>query len=157
MSLNLVIIGIFFTAFILIASLYRNSTLDKLSLLDGEKILFEESSVKVEQGGPARSVIFVNCIVRMTNMRIVIAQKMLLSGKYALRHLILYNRLSDSTDIKTSLSKGCLNITITKSDLKISEEDGACIVSIEIPGSALTQNQFIKYKTSGKEYYMNIV
>lgn len=156
MSLNLVIIGIFFTALFLIACLYRNSTLDKLSSLAGEKILFEENGVSVEQGGSARSVIFINCIVRITNMRIVIAQKMLLSGKYALRHVILYNRSSDSTDLKTSLSKGYLDIAISKPDLAITNGDGACLIRIAIPGSALTKNQYIKYKTSGEEYYLNL-
>ncbi len=153
MSLNIVIIGIFFAVLLVIALLYRNSTLDKLPLLTGEKILFEEGRVRVEQGGSSRSVIFINCIVRLTNMRIVIAQKMLLSGKYALRHVVLYTRTADSISLGSALKKGYLSFAVTETDLKVIEEDERCIITIEIPASALTKNQFIRYRTSGKEYY----
>jgi len=153
MSVNLIIIGIFCVLLIMITFLYRNSTLDKLPLLPGEKILFEEGEVRVEQSGSPRSVIFINCIVRVTDKRIIIAQKMLLSKKYALRHVITYNGLTDTTDLKISLKEGYLNMTVEKSDVKISDADGIWTVRINIPESALTRNQFIAYKTTGKEYY----
>ncbi len=156
MSIQLIIIGIFFIALIVIMILYRNSTLDKLPLMTDEKIVFEESNVRVEQGGSPRSVIFINCIVRITDRRIIIAQKMLLSKKYALRHVIEYNGFSDSTDLKTTLAKGYMNITISKDDIKIIDTDGVYTVRIDIPDSALTRKQFITYKTSGKEYYLTL-
>jgi len=157
MSVNLIVFVIFCAALIAIAVLYRNSTLDKLPLLTGEKILSEESSVRVEQGGSGRSVVFTNCIVRVTDKRIIIAQKMLLTKKYALRHVITYNGLSDSTDLKSTLKKGYLLMTVSKQDMKISEAEGKSTVSIEIPESALTGNQFITYRTAKKEVYLNIV
>jgi hypothetical protein len=157
MSVNLIITGIFCVLLIMAAFLYRNSTLDKMPLLPGEKILFEEGGVRVEQSGSPRSVIFINCIVRVTDMRIIIAQKMLLSKKYALRHLIAYNGLSGSTDLKTSFKQGYLNIAVTKSDVKISDAGGICTVSINIPETALTQNQYITYKTSGGKYYSGLI
>ncbi len=157
MSIHLIIIGIFFAALILVMIFYRNSTLDKLLSLPGEKILFEESGVRVEQSGSPRTVIFINCIVRLTDRRIVTAQKMLLSKKYALRHVINYYGLSDTTDLKTSFKKGYLNMTVSKSEVAISDTDGGCSVRIDIPDSALTKNQFITYKTSGREFYSNIL
>jgi len=157
MPINMIIIIIFFVALVFVALLYRNSTLDKLPLLTGEKVLFEENGVRVEQGGSPRSVIYINCIIRITDMRIIIAQKMLLSGKYALRHVFLFSGLSDSTDLKTTLSKGYLNMTIHKSDVKVSDSDGTCIIRIDIPASALTRNQYITYKTSGRDYYLNLL
>jgi len=156
MSINLLVIIIAGVVFILIALLYRNATLDKLPFLSGEKILYEENGVRVEQSGSPRSVIFINCMVRVTDKRIIIAQKMLLSKKYALRHVITYNGQSNAADLKASLKKGYLNILISKSDMKIEEGGGTCIVKINIPESALTKNQYISYKTSGKEYYPDL-
>jgi len=157
MSINLIIIIISIVLFTLIALLYRNATLNKVPLLTDEKVLFEENGVRVEQSGSPRSVIFINCIVRVTDRRIIIAQKMLLSKQYALRHVIVYSGLSDYTDLKTSLKKGYLNLTVSKSDIKIDDAGGKCIVRIDIPESSLTRNQFITYATSGKEYYENIL
>lgn len=156
MSLNIIIIGIFLIALVSIAVLYRNSTLDKLPLMTGEKILFEEGRVRVEQGGSPRSVVFINCIVRVTNLRIVIAQKMLFSGKYALRHVIFFDETADSTDLKSTLQKGYLNMAVSKADLKLNDAEGECVVRIDIPKSALTGNQYITYKTSMKEKYRNL-
>lgn len=157
MSINLIVIIISVLLFILIAVFYRNTTLDKLQFLSGEKIVYEESGVRVEQSGSPRSVIFINCIVRITDRRIIIAQKMLLSSKYALRHVIVYNGLNNSTDLKTTLKKGYLNIAVSKSDVKVDDTGGTCIVRINIPESALTKNQYITYKTGDKEFYLNLL
>ena len=157
MSISLILTGIFCIALVLIVTLYRNSTLDKLTLLNGEKFLFDESNVRVEQSGSPRSVVFINCIVRVTDKRIVIAQKMLLSKKYALRHVIQYDGISDSTNLKTSLKKGYLIMAVKKSDIKISDKNGAGAVRINVPESALTRNQFIIYKTLEMEQYLNII
>ncbi len=157
MSINLIVIIISVALFILIAVFYRNTTLDKLPLLNGEKVIFEESGVRVEQSGSPRSVIFINCIVRVTDKRIIIAQKMLLSKQYALRHVITYSGSSGKTDLKALLKKGYLNIEISKSDLKIKIDREICTVRIDIPESALTKNQYITYRTSGKDCYLNLV
>jgi len=156
MSANLIVIVIATVVFILIAFFYRGASLDKLPELPGEKALLEENGVRVEQSGSPRSVIFMNCIVRVTDRRIIIAQKMLLSNKYALRHVIVYNGLNNSTDLKTSFKKGYLNIAVTKSDVKLDDAGGTCTVRINIPESALTKNQYITYKTGGKEFYLNL-
>lgn len=157
MSINLIVIIISVLLFILIAVFYRNTTLDKLQFLSGEKIVYEESGVRVEQSGSPRSVIFINCIVRVTDKRIIIAQKMLLSKQYALRHVILYNGLYGITNLGTSLKKGYLNIVISKADINIGEKGGACTVRINIPESVLTKNQYISYKTGGMDYYSGII
>ncbi len=147
MSVNLIIILIFSVLLVIVVFFYRNSTLEKLPSLTGEKILFEESGIRVEQGGSPRSVIFINCIVRVTDKRIIIAQKMLLSKKYALRHVIFYKGTSDSTDLNSTLVKGYINMVIKKSDIKLSVFDGVCTVKIDIPQSLITGNQYIAYKT----------
>ena len=90
MSINTVIIFCFILMLIVIAVLYRDSTLDKLEVLAGESALFEEQGVRVEQSGSPRSTVFFNCIVRVTDMRIIIAQKILLRKKHVLRHVIFF-------------------------------------------------------------------
>lgn len=156
MFINMIVFGIFFFILIVIAVAYRNSTLDKLPLLAGEKILFEESGVRVEQDGSPESVIFINCIVRVTDQRIIVAQKMLLSKKYALRHVISYKGISESTSLKATFKKGYLNIAITESNFSITESGNSSTVRIDIPESALTWKQFIVYKTSRKDEYQNL-
>ncbi len=77
MSLNLIIIIVFIGVMFFIAILYRNSTLDKLAMLPGETVLFEEKRVRVEQAGSPRSTIFINCIVRITDRRIIHSQRVI--------------------------------------------------------------------------------
>jgi hypothetical protein len=154
MSVNIIIIGVFFFVLVLAAFFYRGASLDKLPMLEGEKVLFEESGVRAEQGGAPTTAVFSNCIVRVTNMRIIIAQKMLLSKSYALRHVIVYNALSDASDLKTSLKKGYLNMKITKENLKLNDAGKKGIIRIEIPHTILTGNQYITYQTLLKEKYM---
>jgi len=156
MDINLTVILSFTAVLILIALLYKNSTLDKIAFLPEEKILFEEGGVRVEQAGSPRSSVFSNCIVRITDKRIIIAQKILLSKRYALRHVIAYKRLLDSTNLKTSIKKGYLSMTISTSDLKLSDTDGVTTVRIEIPESVLTKRRYITFKTAGKDYYLNL-
>ncbi len=157
MSINLIVFGVFFCILIIIAAAYRNSTLDKLTLLQGEKILFEENGVRVEQEGSPESVIFINCIVRVTDQRIIIAQKTLLSTTYVLRHVINYKGVNESTSLKVTFKKGYLNMTITESNFRIIESGDSCTIRIEIPESALTWKQFIVYKTSRRSDYQNLL
>ena len=156
MSVNMIVLGIFFLILIIIAAAYRNSTLDKLPPLPGEKILFEESGVRVEQEGSPESAVFINCIVRVTDMRIIIAQKTLLSKKYALRHVINYKGGDESTSLKATFKKGYLNMTITGSNFSITESGVSSIIRLEIPESVLTWKQFIVYKTLRKSEYQNL-
>lgn len=145
-----IVFGVLFFILILIAVVYRNATLDKLTALPDEKILFEENGIRVEQNGSPESTVFINCIIRVTNMRIIIAQKTLLSKKYVLRHVINYTGLSESTDLKSTFAKGYLNMTIPKSGLKISSTGDVFTVRIDIPESILTGNQSITYNTHKK-------
>ena len=148
MTINTIIILIFIVLLIVVAILYRNSTLDKLQLLPGEKILFEESSVRVEQAGSPGSVIFFNCIVRVTNSRIIIAQKMLFRNRYALRFVIIYSDSENVTDLKNTFMSGFIVMKVSAQEIKFSTGDGSSTVTINIPGSVLTRGEYITYATS---------
>lgn len=157
MSLNLIIIIVFIAALLLVAILYRNSTLDKLSFSPGETILFEDKGVRVEQAGAPQSTIFFNCIVRVTDRRIIIAQKLFLrKDKYALRHVISYNSGGDETDLKTTLAKGYLIFSVRKDEIKIEMEGEKKIIRIDIPESVLTRRQYVRFSTSCSEDFEKI-
>ncbi|HOP29409.1 MAG TPA: hypothetical protein P5120_09155 [Spirochaetota bacterium] len=157
MSLNLIIILIFIAAMFFIAILYRNSTLDKLPMLPGETVIFEEKSVRVEQAGSPRSTIFINCIVRVTDRRIIVAQKLFLrKDKYALRHVISYSSGADETDLKTTFAKGYLNFSVRRDDVKIEREGEKDFIRIDIPESVLTRRQYVRFSTSFYEEFEKI-
>lgn len=157
MSLNLIIIIVFIGVMFFIAILYRNSTLDKLAMLPGETVLFEEKRVRVEQAGSPRSTIFINCIVRITDRRIIIAQKLFLrKDKYALRHVISYNRGGDETDLKTTLAKGYLIFSVRRDEIKIEMEGEKKFIRIDIPESVLTRRQYVRFSTSCSDEFEKI-
>lgn len=156
MSLSAAVILIFFVLLILIALKYRSSTLDKLIIPDGEKILFEETGLRVEQGGSGRSTIFINCIVRVTDRRIIIAQKMLLSNRYALRYVITYSPGSDALNLGTALGKGYLIFDINLDSMNIKTEQDASVITIDIPVTMLTKGQRIKFRSCCGDDYRRI-
>ena len=147
-----ILIG-FCVALLLIALKYKNATLDQLPLLNSEDILFEETTIKVKQSGIGRSQILHNCFIRVTDKRIIIAQKMLLQKKYALRFVFHYTGITETTDLGSSLKKGYLIAEIKRADISVAHSAAGCTVKIEIPDSTLTKNQFITYNTSTNENY----
>ena len=145
MSIHLIVILVFIAGFILMAILYRNATLDKLPKLSGENTLLEEMPVKVSQGGSSQTTIFTKCLVRVTNYRIIVAQKPLLGKTLALRHVITYNEYSHDTDLKKTLLCGYMIFKINKSDVKIIENSENNLIQIDIPNSTLTKGQYLEF------------
>lgn len=156
MPINTIIIIIFIILLVLVAFLFRNSTLDKLLLMDGESVLFEEKGVRVEQSGSPSDVLFFGCIVRVTNRRIIIAQKMLFREKYALRHMIEYDCGDDQADLKATLRKGYFIMRIDMGALRITGSGDETTVSIAIPDTALTRGQYLSFKTAFGEKYREL-
>ncbi|HOP63943.1 MAG TPA: hypothetical protein PK358_14705 [Spirochaetota bacterium] len=156
MSVNLIVILIFIAVLLIMSLFYRKATLDKLPMPGGETVLYEERGVKVEQGGAPRTALFFNCIVRVTDRRIIIAQKMLLSkNSYALRHVITYYGAGESTDLGATFKKGYLNFSIYRDDIKL-EEEGETFVRIDIPKTPLTGNQYVRFATTRPDSYREL-
>jgi len=153
MSIELILILIFIIVLAIISFLYRNSTLDKVILSEDEVILFEEAKVKILQGGSPRTVQFNNCIIRVTDRRIIVAQKILMSRKYVLRHIINYGIRMKDTDLPETFRKGYIHMTINKSDVKINRQKEHTTISIDIPESTLTRGQFIEFETADREIW----
>lgn len=96
----LVPIVVFFLVALLLGRRFKNATLDKLPLLPGEKILFDDECGKVmAQTGP-KPAVWPKSIVRVTNMRIIVAQHALFKPAHMpLRYVIHYDK-------NTELPKG---------------------------------------------------
>ncbi len=156
MGINLVIVLIFFVLLLFMALLYRNSTLDKLVLMQDEQILFEESGLRVKQSGSPRDVIYINCIVRVTGSRIIVAQKMLFRKQYALRFVITYNGLVNDADIMDTMKKGYIAMRVNTAAVQLAAEGGGGMVRINIPETALTRGQYITYATKRYDDYSRI-
>ncbi len=88
----LISVVLFFVAAILWGRRYKNATLDKLELLPGEKILFDDECGKVmAQAGP-KPALWPKSIVRLTNYRMIIAQHALFKPEYMpIRYVINHN------------------------------------------------------------------
>ena len=153
MSVELVAVLVFVLSLVVIAIAKRKSTLDRLEMLPGEETLFEEEGIRVEQAGAPRTALFLNCLVRVTSRRIIIAQKVPFIKTYALRHVIVYDEYSDDTDLTQSLRRGYLNIRVSRSKIRIERDSGGCLITISIPESTLIRHQYIQFKTDrGDEY-----
>jgi len=155
-SIELIAVSVFFAVMLVLAFLYRKSTLKHLAMMPDETMLFEESGVRVEQAGSPRSVRFPKCTVRVTNHRIIIAQKTLFGNTMVLRHVITYSRYTKNTDLRATLSKGHLIMQISPSQVSCAEGPDGTIVTIPIPDSALTKGQYISYTTNHGNKYREI-
>jgi hypothetical protein len=155
-SIEMIVVSAFFAVMLVLALLYRKSTLKHLAMMPDETILFEETGVTVDQAGSPRSVRFPKCTVRVTSHRIIIAQKTLFGNTMVLRHVITYDRYAKNTDLRATLSKGYLVMQITPSQVSCAEGAEGTIVTIEIPDSALTKGQYITYYTQYPEQYREI-
>jgi hypothetical protein len=153
MTVELIVVLIFAALLVVVAIAKRKSTLDRLEMIPDEETLFEEEGIRVEQAGAPTTEVFLNCIVRVTSRRIIIAQKVPFVKTHALRHVIVYDEYSDDTDLAQSLRRGFLNLTVNRSKIRIGRNSGGCLITISIPESALTRGQYIQYTTKkGDEY-----
>lgn len=158
MPVNVIILIVFFLLMFVIALLYRGATLDRLELQAGEEVIFEERGTRVEQSGSPRSVLFINCIVRVTDRRIIVAQKMLFRNKYALRHVIFYRMQDDDAGLKQTLLKGYILMHIDPGAMQVDQARGeSAAVRIKIPETPLTGHQYIVFNTKRGEDYVRLL
>lgn len=91
--LVLVPIAVFFLVALLLGRRFKNSTLDKLQLLPGEKILFDDECGKVLAQTGSKPALWPKSIVRLTNKRIIISQHALFKPSHMpLRYVIHYDK-----------------------------------------------------------------
>ncbi|MDO8509913.1 MAG: hypothetical protein Q7S24_02105 [bacterium] len=115
---------------------YKDAFLDKLPLLPGEKILFEEKSKKLEASIGSRIPlrIFPNSMTRITNFRLIISQKVLGSERMALRYVFNFNE--NKEEIEPYL--GYTSMKVKKSNISLVEENKETKIEIRPTVSAGT-------------------
>lgn len=152
MTIWLFAAGVIIIVMFLLGRRFKNSTLDKLPLLSGEKILFEDEAKKVlEQTGP-RPMIFPRCFVRLTSQRIIIAQHTLFGGKSArlpIRYIIYFDKRPDAAGYGGgALKTGYVTFVTAKDKIKTGSDREKKYLEIqpsETPG-----------RTTGVPFYMKI-
>lgn len=119
----LVTLGIVAIIVFLISRKYRNAFLDKIVLLPGEKIIFEEACKKMEASIAAKIKIrtFPDSFVRVTNYRIIIAQKVLGSPRKALKYV--FNFKENKEEIEPFLGYTAMKIKPTNIHLVKDKEE----------------------------------
>ena len=147
MTVEIIILLVFAVIIVIGAIFYKNSTLDKLEFLPNETIISEVKKIRVEHINKTRTTIFLNCIIRITNKRIIIAQKILFSDKFALRYIISYTENIEKNDFKKSMKQGYSILTITKTSINLTIENEICSVEIIVPNFGIFGNSKILFNT----------
>jgi hypothetical protein len=120
---------------VLVAFLYRNARLEKLESLPEETTLFEEDGIPVEQRGTPRMAYYGKCRIRLTNKRLIIAQKMLFSQtNYVLRFVITFNSNVPAPDLSRSLKSGYYITSISRNSI-VFNPDNKGFTELSIPVS----------------------
>ena len=158
MSVTWTVIIVAVVIFVLVAFFYRKATLDQLESLPGERVLFEEDNIKVTQDGAPRSAIFFWCKVRVTNRRIIVAQKVWLrKNKYQLRHVIWYDQPNgEGVDLTETLRSGYVEAKMPWTRIEVDADGEDPVVKIPLAGSALTDRQTATIHTKRPEEYQKI-
>lgn len=107
-----------------------------------ERILFEEEKVRVTQTGGPRQVVFLSCKLRVTNHRIIVAQKGLLSSQHMLRLVAFYRDPSGAgADLGRSLRSACVVASMPRSQITVVNDGDGDVLSVPLGGGALTHGQ----------------
>lgn len=137
---------------LLAAVKWRGAYLDKLAELPGENTLFEETGLTVRQHGN-RPTNFIWCTVRLTNKRIIVAQKVLFGERRALRHVIDYSG-GEGTSLSDTMKSGYIVASMDRSDVDLSGlAADEPVVRIPLGGGALTRGQTVEIPTQRADEY----
>lgn len=137
-------VGVFVVAAIIYSKfIVKNATLATLPALEGEEQLFEEQGVKVKQEGSPRSALFYGCKVRVTNQRIIVAQKALLSKTtFVLRLVATYTDPGgQGADLGQSMRSACVVAAIPRDTIRVEGEGEKAALALPLGGGTLTRGQ----------------
>ena len=122
----LVAFGVFALLAVVFGLAWKGTTLSKLELGPEERVLFELEGLTVDRdslGGKSRSP---NSVVRVTNERIIIAQRALLTKDPLLRYVLSYSGCqSEGAGLVATLKSGYLSCEIDPAEIR---EDSSAVV-----------------------------
>jgi hypothetical protein len=151
-------IAVFALIAIIVSWKYRNAVLEKLESLPEETTRFEENGVQVVQLGGTRPVVFMSCLVRATNRRLIIAQKPLFGTKRMLRFVINYrNPEGQGTSVKSALSVGYMvgDIPATRFTKELDNETP--YVHFPLGGGMITAQQSVQIFTQNPDELLAVL
>ncbi len=154
MPINIIIIITFILILSVIAFIYRNATLDKLRPLPGEQTIFEEIGVEIEQGGAPQTIYYRKCIIRVTDARIIIAQKIsFMKNKYMLRFVISIAGREARTEIRSTLKSGYHIVSVDRNKISLKPEGVSTLINIPIG-----EKRYVRFSTrAGNDYRKALV
>jgi hypothetical protein len=145
-KMNPIIIGLslFAVAIVVMAIYARNSTLAKLEPFPGEETLYEEDGVEVHQAGRNRPSRFPGCTVRITNKRLIVAQKSVFGSSKPLRHIAVFEpREAVEKRPHVTLSGAYVTVVLEKNSIVVKPNASPPHISFPIDGTALTAGQSV--------------
>lgn len=162
MTIWWIVAGVMIVVMLIIGRRFKNSTLDKLTLLPDEKILFEDEATKViAQTGP-QPTMFPRCLVRVTNQRIIIAQHTLFGGKsqrLPIRYVIYLNKKNEVAGYGGgALKTGYVVFTTSRSKIKAEsykEKQYIEITSDETAGPTTGIPHYVKIFTERGDEFLH--
>lgn len=131
--INAIIIICFLAAAALLLFLfYRRSSLSRLPAVPGEIVVCQDRGVNVDEKR-IRWYRYGSCMVRLTNKRMVIAQKLPFSKSvYLLRFVIEYNSTEPGVDVKAMILRGYVPARISAGQVTVAPEGAGAAVTIDI-------------------------
>ena len=117
---------------VLLFMLYRRSALGRISALPGEIVICEERDIAVDEKR-LRHYRYGRCIVRLTDRRLVIAQRVpLFKDAYYIRFVIDYNSADPGIDIGKMLLAGHVPARVAPVQVTLAPDGAATAVTIKL-------------------------
>ncbi|HPC39649.1 MAG TPA: hypothetical protein PLD91_01890 [Spirochaetota bacterium] len=136
--------------------LYRRSALQRLAAIPGEIVICEERDVAVVE---KRIRYYRNgrCLARLTDRRIVIAQKLPLSTiGYLLRFVIDYHASKPGIDLAAMIKKGYVPAGVRPQQVTVTPEGSGASVTIDIRDSGGKTSRVLSFATRRAGEYQRI-
>jgi hypothetical protein len=130
MQAVLIIALFFLAACALLLLLYRRAALGRLAALPGEVVICEERDIAVDEKR-IRYYRYGRCIVRLTDRRLVIAQKVpLFKDAYNVRFVIDYKSSGPGIDIGKMLRAGYVPARVAPAQVTMAPEGASVALTI---------------------------
>ena len=136
--------------------LYRRSALSRLASIAGEIVICEERDVAVVEKR-IRYYRYGSCMVRFTDRRIVIAQKLPLSkSAYMVRFVIDYHASKPGIDLVAMVKKGYVQAGVVPEQVSVTPEGAGASVSIDVRGATGTSARVLAFATQRAGEYLRV-
>lgn len=151
--MELIIIAVFIVAMAVIIFFSRKGGMHLLTAVPGEHILMDEADVTVTQEGGPENTVFLHCLVRLTDSRIIIAQKALAGSTYFLRAVITYRQTASGEDIRDKGFRMYHRFTVQPESIGFTPGEQGMEVRFSLPPTELGVVQVLKFcLVNGQEW-----